>query len=247
MVTLIEALKIASETESFSLSKIKIPEEQYFYYRSLINPNLVFAINKVSNKQVESAKNSFYKAGIIAAYQHDVYEKGNYTDSIYLIHRYFCYVILSDSSKLINHYLKYNDNFLKTFQSAFVKAVQAIIKNDDDELFKQIDLLEKYTAKKTWEKDFNGVFIAFKGILQNDKVLVEQGINEILAKHSKQEQPAVVKDYMNIEALTLAKLAYRKGIIVEIDNPLLPKEMIPIQELEKYESYDFLRDLEAAL
>jgi hypothetical protein len=248
MITIEEAFSRAKNTEEFSLSKIAIPEEQYFYYGFLEHPNLVYGCFNIKYKNFNLAKNNFYITSVIILFRHNKYDNGTYTgDNIFTTHYGFCYSLISDSPKLINRYLQYEDTFLDTFGSSFAKAIQACVKGDDDSLQEQIKNLEKHTDKKSIAKNYSGVPIAFKGILQNDKTLVEQGINEILAKHGKQEQPAVVKDYMNIEALTLAKLAYRKGIVIEIDNPLLPKEMIPIQELDKYESYDFLKDIEAAL
>ena len=39
------------------------------------------------------------------------------------------------------------------------------------------------------------------------------------------------------------KLAWRKGIEVEVNSPLISKELLPIQPLDKYEiPYDFLRE-----
>ena len=83
----------------------------------------------------------------------------------------------------------------------------------------------------------------FKLILPYNKILENKEANEILEKHNKQEHPAVVKDFINLEAIAIAKIAHRKGIMVEVENPYLPKDMIPINELEKYKSYDFLNNI----
>ena len=43
-------------------------------------------------------------------------------------------------------------------------------------------------------------------------------------------------------ALGYAKLAWLSGIEVDIDSPLVPKELLPLQSNEKYDdSYDFLK------
>lgn len=243
-------IDVWNSDEKNYLGFISKPEYSTEYIlMNLVSSNLQIATyNIFAKKNFISGRNCFYKAGLLKILLHEKFDNNNYTGSnIFLVATGFTFAILSDSKKLINQYSKYDDTFLDTFGSSFAKAVQACVKEDDRALQLQIENLERHTDKKSIAKNYDGVPIAFKGILQNDKALVEQGINEVLTKHNKQEHPAVVKDYMNIEALTLAKLAYRKGITVEADNPLLPKEMIPIQELEKYESYDFLKEIEAAL
>ncbi len=225
--------------EEFLLSKATIENERYHFVGFLESTNLNYACyNIYQERKYLIARNNFFVSSLIRLFMNDVYN-----ENIFMLYRSFCYSIISDSDKLIHKYNSYNETFLDTFGSSFAKAIQACLKGNDKSLQEQIQNLERHTDKKSIAKNYSGVPIAFKGILQNDKTLVEQGINEILSKHNKQEQPAVVKDYMNIEALTLAKLAYRKGIVIEIENPLLPKEMIPVQELEKYESYDFLKGI----
>ncbi|MFC4263902.1 Imm49 family immunity protein [Ferruginibacter yonginensis] len=49
--------------------------------------------------------------------------------------------------------------------------------------------------------------------------------------------------YVSFPALGYAKLAWLKGIEVEVKSHLVPKELLPIQPLEKYEiPYDFLKE-----
>jgi hypothetical protein len=46
-------------------------------------------------------------------------------------------------------------------------------------------------------------------------------------------------------ALGYAKLAWQKGLEVEINNPLVPKEPLQVKPLDKYvDSYDFLKSYE---
>lgn len=248
MITIQQAIEIAKENEQLALEKIKIPEEQFYYFRSLRHPNLVYACENILTNKFDSAINIFYDLALIYTFLHSKYDNGNYTsDNIFTTHLGFNYVVISDSSKLITHYLKYRDDFLDTFGSSFAKAIQASLKNDNAELENQLSNLEKHTGPKSVAKNYSGVTVAFRGILNNDQYLAEKGINEILAKHGKQEQPPVVKDYINIEALTMAKLAYRKGLIIDIENSLLPRELIPVKELNEYKIYEFLKDMEREL
>lgn len=235
-ITIEEAVRRALNTERTAIEKIKNLDERSFYVGFLENPNLIYACNSIFKEaNYLNARNHFYTCAALKEYIHLYYK-----ESVFTTHRSFCYALLSDNSKIINRYLQYKDDFFQTFGVSFAKALQACIENDDTKLADQINLLEKYVSRKTWEKNYVGSVNSFRGILLRDKSLTEQGINEFLKKHNRQDHPVIVKDFLNIEALTLAKLAYRKGIEVDIKNKLVPKEMIVTKELEKYTTYDFL-------
>jgi NAD-dependent oxidoreductase involved in siderophore biosynthesis len=53
----------------------------------------------------------------------------------------------------------------------------------------------------------------------------------------------LVSDYFSVEVAALAKLAYIKGIEVVVESSLVPKEILPIQELANYEGYDFFKEI----
>ncbi len=247
----IQDLKINAERclieEQKCLKELLIPDYNKVYISMcIIEANVDLATNEIYNTlNYSQAKKYFYKAAMTKIYLHEKFDYERYTSSnIFLVSTGFSYAIISDSSSLINRYLLFKDNFLDTFGSAFGKAIQASIQNDDIELSKQIEKLVKHTNKKNIAKHYIGCVNAFKGVLQKDKSLIELGIKELLSSHNKQEHQAVVKDFLNIEALTLAKLAYRKGIELNIESPLLPKEMIPVKELEHYEGYKFFSEID---
>lgn len=54
----------------------------------------------------------------------------------------------------------------------------------------------------------------------------------------------IAAEYISTPALGYTKLAWLKGMEIEIDHPLIPKELLPCRPLEKYEdTYDFLKEL----
>jgi len=229
----------SKKDEEFLLKKIQIEDEKNHFVGFLEYTNLNFACyNIFESKNYIDGRNDFYTASLIRLYMNN-----KFNENIFAVHRSFCATIISDSEKIINRYLELEDSFLDTFSSAFCKAVQSAIKNDNLGLIEYIDKLKIHTQKKTVGENYSGVINGFKGVLENDKTLIEQGIKEILEKHNKQEHPAVVNDFINLEALMFAKIAYRKGIVIEVDNPLLPTNMFQINELGKYESYDFLNEI----
>lgn len=71
-------------------------------------------------------------------------------------------------------------------------------------------------------------------------------LNQLLKDHKKRNKyMGISQQFISIPALGYAKLAWLKGIEVEIDHPLIPKELLPYKPLEHYDDkYDFLRKLE---
>ena len=54
----------------------------------------------------------------------------------------------------------------------------------------------------------------------------------------------IAQEYISIPALGYAKLAWLKGMEIEIDHPLIPKELLPYRPLENYvDSYGFLKEI----
>ena len=54
----------------------------------------------------------------------------------------------------------------------------------------------------------------------------------------------LLNEFISHPALGYAKLAWLKGIEVEIDNPLVPKELLPFKPLENYlNEYAFLDEI----
>jgi hypothetical protein len=60
--------------------------------------------------------------------------------------------------------------------------------------------------------------------------------------HTKRNDYKLFAEYLSFPALGYAKLAWQKGLPVEVNSPLVPKEFLPVLPRESYEdtSYDFL-------
>ena len=62
--------------------------------------------------------------------------------------------------------------------------------------------------------------------------------------HQKRNDDPLLKKYISMPALGYAKLAWILGMEVEIKSKLIPKALLPVQPLEKYEvPYDFLESI----
>ena len=63
--------------------------------------------------------------------------------------------------------------------------------------------------------------------------------------HARNKPFALRKEYISIPALTYTKLAWLKGFELDINHPLVPRALLPVQPLEKYvDEYDFLKELD---
>ncbi|MBV7441462.1 hypothetical protein KRX57_08505 [Weeksellaceae bacterium TAE3-ERU29] len=190
----------------------------------------------LDNKVLES-KQFLYVIGLLNSYYA---EFGN--RDIFEVLNTFTFPVLSDNVELINRYMNYKPTIYKdTFATYFGKSIQAVISKDDETLSMNIKGLQKH-SKGGWEKHFSGIVTAFKGFLYGDKLLIENGIEELLDKHNKQEHPTFVKDFINYEATTINKLSNYINIPLNINHILMPKELLPIKPLDNYEiPYDFLK------
>lgn len=189
----------------------------------------------------DSARYCFYKASMCDAYGFRFYNTLMHT-SIYSI----CYAIISDNESSINLYKnirpkKINEDFIGHH---FNTAIQAVLKKDNELLNKAILGLEKETKNKKW-LSYLGCASVFKGIQNEDKMEIEKGLNELLKTHNKRDGHEFIKKYFSIEITALAKLAWRLNIEVNIDSVLVPKEMLRIKKLDKYEDYFFFKEIEA--
>lgn len=60
--------------------------------------------------------------------------------------------------------------------------------------------------------------------------------------HRRRNDRIYRKDLISIPALSYAKLAYIKGYELDIDHPLIPKELLPVRPNDEYWEYDFMKE-----
>jgi hypothetical protein len=240
LISLNESYPEACSRLNKTIEKIKDPEMLKHYIGFLTLDNIDVALYKIYiENDFEFAKNCFYKSSLCDAYKFIIYDRLMHT-SIYSI----CYSLISDSEYSINLYKNLinktvNEKFIGYY---FNTAIQAILKDDDALLSKQIFELEKETINKKWVT-FKGLVDVFKGIQNKNKNQVEAGLQELLKTHKKRDGHEFIKKYFSIEVTALAKLAWRVGIEVNINNSLVPNEILPIKELKNYDDYDFFKEL----
>ena len=154
--------------------------------------------------------------------------------------------ILSDNLSLINRYAYLTHPwYTHTIKSgSLVHAMQSIIQEDWQSLKEDIITYERITSTQKGKINIPDL-IYFKGMLNRDENVIREALYLLLKDHKKRNKHmGIAQDYISIPALGYAKLAWLKGIEVDIDHPLLPKALLPYQPLNKYEDkYDFLKEL----
>ena len=190
-------------------------------------------------KEIQKAKQYFYLYGKVYEYMCNTRK----VDISLGMAQDATYTLLSDSKELIQSFTtwRYNDydKFIKKGESKHI--IQLIAAKEDEKAF---ELIEVFFAKhkKYPFKEIDGNIL--KAILEKDKSKIEELLNILLLPKNHKRRNNIYplrRDILSFPALGFAKLAWFRGVEVEIDHPLIPKELLPIKPNEKYENtYEFL-------
>lgn len=154
------------------------------------------------------------------------------------------YALFTDNIELIDtmarlepkYFMSARDNPLNP--QFKVHMWQLSILGDHETLQTKIEKLAKNGLKADRKlaaagKDF------FSLLIRGDK----QGLEDLIHQHAlvKSADP-LTEDFMSFLGCLEAKLCWLKGIPVQIDSPLVPMALMPVQPLEHYDDvYDFLQ------
>jgi len=124
-------------------------------------------------------------------------------------------------------------------------AVQRVIKDEAEELEQDIAALYAMADKKSAPIKNAGMYAdVFHALLSRDSGALQAAITAFEKKSFKnmmQRHVGMHEYLISHHTLGLAKLAWYKGLPVEIDSPYVPREMLPIAPLPHYhDPYHFL-------
>ncbi len=214
----------------------------------------LLAIKSIKDNDFDRARNHYYLCGLI-----DEFRIKRYNDRIFDYGiPYISYPVLSDNEDLIQRYaqLRYTTDVLirggeknLTMEEMVLKGQTAIWCNtiqyfmigDIEGINTNLDIIEKKALKIAPSLKIDYEF--YKALLYIDKPKCEELLEQLVSPkiHKKRNINDVLAQYVSQPALGYAKLAWRLGIEVEIDNPLIPKELLPVRPLNHYEiPYNFL-------
>jgi hypothetical protein len=153
------------------------------------------------------------------------------------------YTLLSDSKSLINtlpewRYAGYDFDIKK---GSLKYIIQNVVVGNDSKALELLDLFHNKHRKMIF-KDENEAII--RAIIRGDKLKIEELLHFLLLPRNHKKTNGIYplrRDLLSFPALGYAKLAWLRGIEIEIDHPLIPKDLLPIQPNKEYtNSYDFL-------
>jgi hypothetical protein len=152
----------------------------------------------------------------------------------------FLYGLLSDSPEIydwLTHTELKNKDYVKGPHFLF-HQFQLVLRRDDDALRETIALVAKKGGKHDKALSQAGQDF-FSLLLKQDK----EGLQAMIENQSKIKSAQELEgQFLAGFAVVHAKLCWYRGIEVQIQSPLVPMELMPIQPLDAYDvEYDFLR------
>jgi Immunity protein 49 len=164
----------------------------------------------------------------------------------------FSSILLSDNKNLIADFsnLKYENYLGESYMQAVNKGkatamyiLQCLIREDWSEYERVLPIFKDKFLKKNKLMEIDGIF--YEALARRDKQGMEEALKELVSPkmHKKRNTMPLVNEFISHPAVGYAKLAWHKGIEVQVDSPLVPKEWLPIQPLkdEEYVDYDFIK------
>ena len=246
---------IASELEKPQLvEQYKATVDLHNVASSLWQDNEKIGIYNISINNIKETKSRFNNCAWLDEYCLSV-RNNRFFD--YGLH-HISYAVLSDNEALIQRYAKLRyqrganaemsmDEMVAIGElPIWCNTVQFFMANDIAGIERNLNIIETKTLPKLPQKEegLKDDYEFYKALHTGDKAKME----EILAKlvspkiHKKRNDNPILNQYISLPALGYAKLAWRKGIEVEVNSPLVPKELLPIKPLDSYEiPYDFLK------
>ena len=207
------------------------------------------------DKNIFQTKKHFNVCGLLDEFQ---IKLTNYRVFDYGLH-HISYAVLSDNEPLIQRYsqLRYQrgENAELSMDEMVVigelpiwcNTVQFFMANDNSGVERNLNIIETVSLPNLPKKEegLKDDYEFYKALHTGNKAKMEEVLEKLVSPkiHKKRNDDKILSQYVSLPALGYAKLAWRKGIEVEINSPLVPKELLPILPLDKYEiSYNFLKE-----
>ncbi len=153
--------------------------------------------------------------------------------------------VLSDNKKVIKGYAIL-ERKSRELDSLSFNAMHSILNNDMNTLAHDIEITEKVIkrSRNFWVRFYELCKEYYEGILENDKTKVEEAIIQLVEpKFQKKRARKDIVNVLDFFGAGFAKLAWMRGMEVEINSPLIPQELLSIKPNKEYTMpYDFLED-----
>jgi hypothetical protein len=189
------------------------------------------------DKDIHFAKLCFYKCGLLDELLINKYDENILNSGI--VH--FTYALLSDNKNLVERYANLkNSNYEQTLKLGFaapMRVLQCLFKDDWNGFEQAMVSMNTKTVPK-FKMELDAAF--YRALAEKNKQKMEQVIAELLTPkvHKTRNKDQVGGDFISQPALGYAKLAWIKGIEIEVNSPLVPKALLPVAPLPEYKELD---------
>jgi len=235
------------------IEKYKQTVDLYSVARSLWQDNEKIGVYCISKGEFFKTKKRFHNCAWLDEYSL-INNNSRFLD--YGLH-HISYALLSDNEALIQRYakLRYHRGMNAELSMEEMVAigelpiwcntVQYFMANDKAGVERNLNILENITLSKLPKRELGlkDDYEFYKALHFGDKSRMEEVLEKLISPkiHKKRNDNPILNQYISLPALGYAKLAWRYGIEVEVNSPLVPKELLSIAPLDNYPiPYDFL-------
>ncbi len=259
MLTPVEIVSNDAENEKYLLSNVND-----FRYLSSILSSIncrrgIFSF--FLEKNIFNAKQCFYVCGLLDAFRVKTYQDRLFDYDLNSIG----YAMLSDNLPFVKDvfakltyqgtYLEditrnvvpitMEDNVLAGEGAIFNHTVQQFLLGNKALIERNLTIMERVYFNETNQNSTLQYDVAFfKALYQEDSFKCRAILKEMVTPkvHQKRNDDALLKKYISMPALGYAKLAWILGMEIDVDSKFVPRELLPVQSLDRYEiPYEFLR------
>ncbi|MFA6248093.1 MAG: Imm49 family immunity protein [Mucilaginibacter sp.] len=227
--------------EAVYFEKMKEPDGAYFYIGPLEYTNIDYALYQMYiEHDYKKARASFYKAAWIAAYMSDTYDRRVMDNGMLEI----SFAMFSDNKALIERYSrlinKINNDTSMPYQ--YSNCIQNILAENWDKLDWNIHCLTRFVKMKQFAM-YAGIIDILNGFKAKDEELIRKGLEDFIATAKKRNKDFLgIHKFFSVDTAGFCKLAWIKGYEIDLKSPMVPAELMPIEPLEYYPEYDFLKE-----
>ncbi|MEO6520261.1 MAG: Imm49 family immunity protein [Mucilaginibacter sp.] len=240
---LLQAYQNRLNDEELVYKKIQEPSNKQIFIPLLHGTNQILGLYDLFiENDICKAKQHFYLCARIDEYMINNFDSRILDAGI----NHLSYALLSDCIPLMKRYAKLSHSqykwMIENGHSTPLYILQQMMLDNWDQVAWGIDIMDKKTIKRhkllIADRDF------YEGMLNKDKNQIQDSINKILKAHkTRNKHYQLINEFISHPALGYIKLAWLKNIEINIDHPLIPKELLPYKPLDRYEeTYSFLND-----
>lgn len=229
-----------SVREGETLEQIRLKNNLEGQITGLWYYNETFFLYHLHDKDYHGAKLNAYRCGCIDEFLITHYDSKILDSGV----KNLTYVLLSDNKRLIDRFADLahsNYNWMvEQGYSTLLYCIQQIMKGDWERVKWSIEIMN--TKNPKLQKGILSDILFFEGMIDKDESKMCLAIKQLLKDHKKRNRyMGISEQYVSIPALTYLKLAWLKGFEIQIDHPLIAKELLPYHPLDEYDGkYDFL-------